>query len=73
MDPASAYEASGQTVQARIDQIAGQRAARREIVQQTSGLWETMSETDLSTYFDRQKLFGEMEALKWALNRHEQK
>jgi hypothetical protein len=69
MDPASVYGATGQTVQARLDQIAQQRTARRELVQQSAGLLESMSEPELSIYFDRQKLFGEVEALKWAMKK----
>jgi hypothetical protein len=69
MDPSAPYGTSGQSVQARLDELAQQRASIKAFVQQNSGLIESMSEQDLSTFFDRQKLFGEMEAMKWAQNR----
>ena len=70
MDPASPYASSGQTVQGRLDELAQQRATVKAFVQQTSGLLEIMSEHDLADFFDRQKLFGEMAALRWALNKY---
>jgi hypothetical protein len=69
MDPAAAYGTSGQTVQGRLDELARQRQARREIVRDNWSLVESMSEAELSMYFDREKLFGEIEALKWARSR----
>jgi len=69
MDPAAAYGTSGQTVQGRLDELGRQREARREIVRANWSLVESMSEAELSMYFDREKIFGEIEALKWARNR----
>jgi hypothetical protein len=70
LDPAGAYGTSGQTVQARLDEIESQRASTKALVQQSSPLLEAMSEQDSSSYFEREKLFGETAALQWALEKY---
>ena len=36
------------------------------------GFMSGMSEPDLITYFDRLKVSGELEAIRWAINRRKQ-
>ena len=36
---------------------------------QRQDILETLSEQDLASFFDRMKLFGESEALRWARNK----
>jgi hypothetical protein len=73
MDPASPYGASAQTVQGRLDEIAQQKASIKSTVQSYEALLGSMSEQDLSAFYDRQKLFGEIEALRWAHGKYDQK
>ncbi len=69
MDPNSVYGDSGQTVQQRIEQLQNNRSAIRSTVQNSEALLENLSEQDLTTYFDREKAFGEESAITWARNR----
>jgi hypothetical protein len=69
MDPASPYGSSGQTVQNCMDQITEQRAAVKQLGQQTEGLWENMPPEDLVSFLDRQKIYGEQSTMQWYLNK----
>jgi hypothetical protein len=72
MDPASPYGSSGQTVQDSIDQLMEQRAASKQLRQQTETLWQTMPPQDMISFFDRQKLYGEQATLQWYLDKNGQ-
>ena len=78
MDPASPYDNAGQTVKDRLEELA----RRRETYQESqgpvdgSGRWssatevmESLSEQGRISFFDRIKVSGELEALRWARNR----
>jgi len=69
LDPASAYGTSGQTVQDYMDQLTQERAAMKQVGQQTKGMWQNMSPEDAISFFDREKLFGEQAALQWYVNK----
>jgi hypothetical protein len=69
MDPAEQYGSAGQTVQSYMDQITQQRAAFKQLGQQTENLWQTMPPEDLIAFIDREKLYGEQTALRWYLSR----
>jgi len=69
MDPNSPYGDSGGTVQNQIDALNQRRASIKDIRTQSDVVLPTMSEQDLSTYFDRVKLFGDEAALRWAVSR----
>jgi len=74
MDPNSPYGADGaMTVQQRLDQLAQQRAAVKELVTKTKPFWQVMSEQDWITYHNRSMVFGEMAAQQWLLNKYGQK
>jgi hypothetical protein len=73
MDPNSPYGSYGQTVQDRLNQIAQQKAALRELGRQADPLMQTMSDQDWTIYRDRQMLFGEEAALQWVVSKHGQK
>jgi len=70
MDPNCPYGDTGQTVQNQIDALTQRRAAIRVLAQQVDSFLPTMSEQDLISYFDRRKMFGEQEAIRWAASRH---
>ena len=50
MDPNSPYGGNGQTVQDQLNQIAQQKAAVNELVQQAEPLMPTMSDQDRLSY-----------------------
>ena len=72
MDPKSPYGADNQTVQDRIDQLAQQRAAIRELNKQVEPLLPTMSDQDWASYLDRSHVFGEEAAMRWLVSMHGQ-
>jgi hypothetical protein len=73
MDPNSAYGVNGQTVQNRLEQLAQQRAAIRELGQQADPLWQAMSDQDWITYHNRSTAFGEEAAMRWLVGKYGQK
>jgi len=73
MDPNSAYGVNGQTVQNRLDQLAQQRAAVRELGQQADPLWQSMTDQDWISYHNRSAAFGEEAAMRWLVGKYGQK
>jgi tetratricopeptide (TPR) repeat protein len=73
MDPNSPYGGNGQTVQDQLNQIAQQRTAINELVNQAQPLMPTMSDQDILIYENRRMLFGEVAALQWVVSKYGQK
>jgi tetratricopeptide (TPR) repeat protein len=73
MDPASPYDNAGHTVKDQLDELARQRDAIRDLNKVTSGFLEKMSDQDLISYLDREKMFGSQNAMQWVLSRYPQK
>jgi len=69
MDPNSPYGNNGQTVQDQLNQIAQNRSAITELVQQTTPLLPTLSDQDILNYENRRRAFGELAALQWLANK----
>jgi hypothetical protein len=57
---------SGQTVQQRLADLDQQRETIRGVAREYNEVVPRLSESDVSSYFDRLKLFGESAALQWA-------
>jgi len=72
MDPNGPYGDNGQTVQDQLNQIAQQRVAIKELVQQAEPLLPMMSEQDLLNFENRKMLFGEVAALQWVVSKYGQ-
>ena len=70
MDPASPYDSSGTTVKGRLDELARKRETIKE-VGGDGGIWvnQALSEQDQLAFFERMKVSGELEALRWARNK----
>ena len=75
MDPGSPYDTAGRTVQDRLTELAQRREDIRELQgavdpdgrwDSLAGVLQSLSEQDLISFFDRIKVSGEMEALRWA-------
>jgi RNA polymerase sigma factor (sigma-70 family) len=73
MDPNSPYGNNGQTARDRLNQIAQQKAALKELVTQSEPFRQTMADQDWIGYTDRLKTFGEEAALRWVLSKYGQK
>jgi hypothetical protein len=72
LDPAAAFGAGGQTVQAQLDQLLERRAVIRSAAQQFDQLTPRLSDQDLVNYFDRLKLCGDEAALRWVTGKYRQ-
>lgn len=70
LDPASAYGDSGQTVKAQLDQLDQRRNDLRALVESGKQFLQNMPEDDLTTYLDRRKMFGEVAAMHWVVNKY---
>ncbi len=73
MDATSPYGNSGGTVKDRIDQLAQQNTAVKELAQGVEGLQEKISAQDRISYLDRSRNFGEVTAAQWLLSKYGQK
>jgi hypothetical protein len=73
MDPNSAYEGDGQTVQERLNELRQQRAAIRGLYADAAPLLADLSDQDWASYGDRARLFGEPAALQWVVGKYGQK
>jgi hypothetical protein len=71
MDPASPYDSAGHTVKDRLDELTRQRQAIKEVAGGGGALemLHALSEQDQIAFFDRMKVSGELEALRWARHR----
>jgi hypothetical protein len=69
MDPNSPYGNNGQTVQDQLNQIAQNRTAISELVQQAEPLMPAMSDQDILNYENRRRAFGEVAALQWVVGK----
>jgi tetratricopeptide (TPR) repeat protein len=78
MDPAGPYDGAGTTVKDRLEELARRREMYKEFQGPVddSGRWssatdvmESLSEQERISFFDRIKVSGEIEALRWARNR----
>lgn len=69
LDPASAYGDSGHTVKDRLDELKERSEEYRLLRTQVQDLLPTLPEQDLVSFFDRKRIFGEIEALQWARNK----
>jgi hypothetical protein len=72
MDPNRPYGDNGQTVQDRLNQLAQQRAALKELGQQFEPLQQTMSDQDWISYLDRMKSLGDVAAMRWVISKYGQ-
>jgi len=70
MNPNSAYDNRGQTVQDRIKQLRQQRTAIRNLYQEAAPLLGSLAEQDWTSYIDRVRTFGEPAALQWVVGKY---
>ena len=72
LDPAGAYAFLGRPVSEVLAELDQQKAAIREALQVRDQLRPTLDESELSNYWEREKLYGEMYALRWLQSKHRQ-
>jgi hypothetical protein len=69
LDPASPYDNAGRTVKDRLDELQQCIALQKILQGQAPELLPALTEQDLISFFDRKMIFGEADALQWALNK----
>jgi hypothetical protein len=70
MDLGTVLDSSGQTVEARLDEIAQQRDAIRQLDQQFEGVQPKITDQDWISYRDRERTFGEEPAMQWLVAKY---
>ena len=71
MDPNAPYGPGGQTVQDQLSALGQYASSWKGLWKQADPILQTMSDQELIGYFDRMKTLGELEALRWVVNRQE--
>ena len=67
--PTAPYDDSGRTVAERLAEIAQRREALLSLREQGVKALETMADSDLVSFFDREKALGSESALRWLASR----
>lgn len=70
LDPNSAYDSSGRTVQNRIDELTQTRKNFNANVVPMENILPMLTPADQSAYFDRIRIYGEAAAMKWAVGKY---
>jgi hypothetical protein len=70
LDPGGVYGDSGLTVRAQLDQLDQRRNDLKALARSGEQFFEMMPDTDLISYLDRRKMFGEVAAMRWAADKY---
>jgi hypothetical protein len=71
MPSASSYDAAGHSVKDRLEEIRHEIDERKILWNEAQPILQKISENELISYFDRMKLSGEFDALRWVMNRRD--
>ncbi len=69
MSPNAPYGQAGQTVQDQIDALVARRKAMRALTSESAPILMSLSDEDTVHYFDRSRMYGEVAALRWVMNK----
>ncbi|HEY5909289.1 MAG TPA: hypothetical protein VJA21_01655 [Verrucomicrobiae bacterium] len=69
MDPKAPYYSTGQTVQEQLDALTARRRTYSELTAQSDLTLRSMSDEEVAHYYDRFALFGDLAAMRWAINK----
>jgi hypothetical protein len=72
MNPNAPYDSTGQTVQEHLDALTARRKTYQELTTQSDPILTSMSDEELANYFDRFRLFGDVAAMRWVINKSPQ-
>jgi len=72
LDPAVNYDFLGRPVSQVLAELDQQKQAIRNALTAKDQVLPTLSETELTSYFERKKLYGEMNAVLWLQSKHPQ-
>ena len=69
MNPEAPCGGTGWTVQNQMDALAAGKKQRQAIFAEAEPALKTLSDQDLGHFFDRMKVYGEVAAMRWVVNR----
>jgi len=69
LDPTSPYDAAGHSVQDRLGELSRQRQEIKALLQQGEPLLRDLPAPEWIGYYDRMRTSGELEAMRWVVNR----
>src|SRR2546428_14086062 len=72
MNPSAPCGGTGQTVQDQLDALAARRKTYRELAAQSDRVLMSMSDEDVAHYYDRIRLYGDVAAMRWVVNKSSQ-
>ena len=72
LDPSVNYDFLGLPVSKALAELDQQKQAIRVALTTKDQVLPTLNETDLTSYFERKKLYGEMNAVQWLQSKHPQ-
>ncbi len=72
IDPNSVLDASGLTVQQRMDQLNQMRADIKDLASTNLNMLQNLPPREVVSYFDRAKLYGEPAAIQWLRQKYGQ-
>jgi RNA polymerase sigma factor (sigma-70 family) len=72
LDPAVNYDFLGRPVNEVLAELDRQKQDTREVLNTRDQVLPTLNETELASYFERKKLYGEVDALLWLQSKHPQ-
>ena len=71
-NPNAPYGGAGQTVNDQLDALAARRKTYRELSAQSDRVLMSMSDEDVAHYYDRIRLYGDVAAMRWVVNKSSQ-
>jgi RNA polymerase sigma factor (sigma-70 family) len=72
LDPAVNYDFLGRPVSEALAELDRQKQAIADALKTRDQLLPTLDETELASYFERKKLYGEVNAVLWLQSKHRQ-
>jgi RNA polymerase sigma factor (sigma-70 family) len=73
MDPGSPVPGTGQPVQDRLNQLAGQMQSIQALTRQADPIWKTLSDQDWTEYHNQIAASGEEAAVRWLMSNYGQR
>ncbi len=69
MNPDAPYDSTGRTVKDQLGTLDARRKDYRELSTQSDRILATLSDEDVAHYFDRNRLYGAVAAMRWVVNK----
>jgi hypothetical protein len=71
LDPNTSYDfLGGETPSQVLQEIKQQKLSMREMTKNFDAVYSEMTEEEENSYFERSKIYGEADAMRWVLQQH---